>query len=170
MLIGLCSDTHGRTGPLKHALALFDRLGVERIVHCGDVGGQAVFDELVGRDVRFVWGNTDVPDGALRAYLAGVGIVEPPRPPLMLDWGSRRIAVFHGHEPGFEAAPRALDIDLLFHGHSHVPRDDRVGDVRVINPGALHRARTKTVATLNLKTGELAFHEIDHQSSGGGLT
>ncbi len=161
MLLGICSDTHGRGLITRRAVALFDRLGVERIIHCGDVGGQAVFDELVGRSVRFVWGNTDSPDTGLLAYLQGVGIPAPDGVPLKLAWADRRIAVYHGHEPAFARAHRSTDVDYVLHGHTHVRRDDRMGAVRLINPGALHRARAKTVAMLDLATGALRFHVID---------
>ena len=160
MLIGICSDSHNRPRAMRRAVEVFDRAGVERIVHCGDVGGQAVFDELVGRQVRFVWGNTDRPGGALRAYLEAVGITLPESVPLILGWAGRRIAVFHGHERGFANAPAALAVDYIFHGHSHARRDERVGPVRVINPGALHRVRIGTVATLNLATDELTYHQV----------
>ena len=43
--------------------------------------------------------------------------------------------------------------DYLLQGHTHVPHDQRIGRTRLINPGALHRARTKTVATLDLTPG-----------------
>ncbi|HUU85734.1 MAG TPA: YfcE family phosphodiesterase [Phycisphaerae bacterium] len=160
MLLGICSDTHNHPGMMRRALGVFDKLGVERIVHCGDVGGQAVFDELVGRDVRFVWGNTDFPGPGLRAYLETVDLTPPASVPLMLEWADRQMAVFHGHEPGFASAPQTLEVDYIFCGHTHYPQDERVGHVRVINPGALHRARPRTVATLDLITDELTFHEV----------
>ncbi|MHC4236480.1 MAG: metallophosphoesterase family protein, partial [Planctomycetota bacterium] len=127
MLIGICSDSHNRHESMRRAVEVFDRAGVERIVHCGDVGGEAVFDELVGREVRFVWGNTDVPGDGLRAYLATVGIPPPRSVPLLLEWAGRRIAVFHGHEPGFAAASRVLDVDYIFCGHTHARNDERLG-------------------------------------------
>jgi len=161
MLIGICSDTHGQADLVRRALAVFDQAGVQRIVHCGDVGGQAVFDELVGRQVRFVWGNTDLPGDGVGAYLRTVGIPEPTGVPLRLEWAGRRIAVFHGHEPGFRHAAERLGVDYILHGHTHACRDERIGEVRVINPGALHRARRKTVATLDLATDELHFHEVE---------
>ena len=160
MLIGICSDTHGDGSTMRRALELFDRAGVERIIHCGDVGGQAVFDELVGRPAHFVWGNMDRPGAALRTYLETVGIPVPEAVPLRLDWSGRRIAVFHGHERGFARAPATLAVDYILHGHTHVARDERMGSIRVINPGGLRRARVKTVATLNLATDELSFHEV----------
>jgi putative phosphoesterase len=160
MLIGICSDTHGQAAVMRQALDIFDRRRVERIVHCGDVGGPAVFDELVGRWVSFVWGNTDAPDAGLRAYLDTVGLPPPQTVPLMLDWDSKRLAVFHGHERSFRTAPQRMPVDYILHGHSHAPRDERVGSVRVINPGGLHRARNRTVATLDLGTDELTFHQV----------
>ncbi len=160
MLIGICSDSHGKHETLRRAVTLLERAGARRIIHCGDVGGQAAFDELVGHQVRFVWGNTDVPTGGLRAYLETVGLTPPDQVPLRVEWAGKRLAVFHGHEPGFRTAAQDLDVDYLFHGHSHLRRDERIGSVRVVNPGALHRAAIYTVATLNLATDELRFHEV----------
>lgn len=160
MLIGICSDTHGRTSTLRQALAVFDAAGVERLVHCGDVGGMDVFDLLAGRPVWFVWGNTDVPNAGIYAYLETVGLPVPPRPPLLLDWAGKRLAVFHGHEAAFERPDGLGRLDYVLHGHTHLRRDDRLGPVRIINPGALHRARVKTVATLDLTSDTLAFHEL----------
>jgi predicted phosphodiesterase len=42
-------------------------------------------------------------------------------------------------------------------GHSHVPSEQRSGRVRIINPGALYRAATKTVALLDLARDRLEF-------------
>ncbi len=161
VLIGLCSDTHGDIEPLRAALAIFGRCGVEYIIHCGDVGGPAIFDEFVGRSFSFVWGNTDSADAATRAYLRTVNLDEPSEVPLRLELGGKRIAVYHGHERGFDTAAEKLNVDYIFHGHSHLQRDDHLGLVRIVNPGALHRARVKTVATLDLATDDLIFHEIE---------
>ena len=40
--------------------------------------------------------------------------------------------------------------DFIFHGHTHQAADRRVGKTRIINPGALHRARPKTFVVLDL--------------------
>ncbi len=47
--------------------------------------------------------------------------------------------------------------DYLLQGHTHVRHDERIGKTRVINPGALHRAREKTVALLDTATDRLVF-------------
>jgi len=160
LLLGIMSDSHGRALMVRKALALFDALGVVQVIHCGDVGGENVFDELVGRRVAFVWGNTDEPGGGIEAYLRTVSIPAPRSVPIRLECDGKSIAVFHGHERGFDSALRNLDVDYLFHGHTHIPRDERIHGKRVINPGALHRASPKTVATLDTVTDQLTFHEI----------
>ena len=96
----------------------------------------------------------------MRAYLRSVGLPEPDGVPLRLNWADKRIAVYHGHEPGFRQAPQALEVDYILHGHTHTQSDHRVGSVRVINPGALHRAAPCTVATLDLRSDALTVHEI----------
>lgn len=160
MLLGILSDSHGDVAAVRRALNIFDKLGVELLVHCGDVGGQDVFAEFVGRSFRFVWGNTDVPTHGLRAFLNSVALPLPESSPLMLLQGGMRIAVFHGHEPAFPTAHRHLKTNYIFHGHTHVARDENMGNVRVINPGALHRAPVKTVASLETESNKVQFHQI----------
>ncbi len=161
MLIGILSDSHGQRLRVRSALALFDRLGVEHVVHCGDVGGTDVLDELIGRAAHFVWGNCDAPDRGVRAYLDTVGLPAPPHPPLELALSGKRILVYHGHERDFHRAVGRADADYLLHGHTHTRRDDRIGRMRIINPGALHRANPKTVATLDLASDRLAFLVVE---------
>jgi putative phosphoesterase len=141
-------------------MVLFERLGVEYVVHCGDVGGLVVFDELVGRSCTFVWGNMDYPDAPTVAYLNRVGLPIPDGVPARLTLDGAKLAVFHGHEPGFADAVETLDVDFILHGHTHAARHEMRGQTHIINPGALHRVRRKTVATLDTATGRTTFHEI----------
>jgi putative phosphoesterase len=161
MLIGIMSDSHGKVARVRAACALFEPLGVQLIVHCGDVGGQGVFDELVGRNCRYVWGNTDEPDGSLRAYLQAVGLPAPTSIPLVIEADGRTLHVYHGHEPEFARELRRPQADYILHGHTHAARDERISGARVINPGALHRAFHYTVATLDTARDQVEFHTID---------
>lgn len=157
MLVGILSDSHGQHLLVRQAMALFDSLGIEHVIHCGDVGGTEVFDELVGRPCTFVWGNMDQPSSGLFAYLKSVGLEPPQHVPTMLTLDGKTFAVFHGHEPEFRKATQTSQVDYVLHGHTHVPRDERVGQTRIINPGALHRARRKTVIVLDTSKNVLTL-------------
>jgi uncharacterized protein len=161
MRIGILSDSHGHDAIVAEALRLFDALGVELVVHCGDVGGMGVLDQLAGRRCGLVWGNMDTPDSGVRRYLESVGLSVPATPPLRLALDGKVALVFHGHERGFAAAVRAPDVDYILHGHTHRARDERIGRVRVINPGALQRANPRTVATLDTATDAVQFYAYD---------
>lgn len=160
MLVGILSDSHGRYLAVRAAMALFDKLGVSHVIHCGDVGSPEVFDEMIGRPCTFVWGNMDFPADGLLTYAQSLGLLIPQEIPVRLDLGGKSFAVFHGHERGFHTAIQRLDVDYFLHGHTHVARDEKLNGIRVINPGALHRAARKTVAALDTETDQLTFHEI----------
>jgi uncharacterized protein len=123
-VIGLIADTHGELRPDVHtALA-----GVELILHAGDVGGDAVLDELsLVAPVRAVYGNTDPPDDP-RLTAAIVCTI-----------GGVSIHVSHGHEVGGPTPARLLaryTETVLVYGHTHRQLETRQGDRLAINPGA----------------------------------
>ncbi|MDO8629862.1 MAG: metallophosphoesterase family protein, partial [Phycisphaerales bacterium] len=102
---------------------------------------------------------TDFPDDGLLAYLRTVGLAIPTTVPMRVELDGKRFAVFHGHESEFDDLS-GIDVDFVLHGHTHVARDEVIVGKRVINPGALHRAAKKTVATIDTVTGQAAFHHI----------
>ena len=158
MLIGIMSDSHGQELIVAAALRFFDSVGAEHVVHCGDVGGRAVLDRLIGRRCSWVWGNMDAGDDELRDCGAAAGCS-----PLRLELDGKVLLVFHGHERGVDQAVAENEPDYVLHGHTHAARDQRVGHVRIINPGALHRASPKTIATLDTATDEVSFYAFDSQ-------
>lgn len=160
MLVGILSDSHGRHLAVRQAVAVFDKLGVSHLIHCGDVGSSEVFDEMIGRPFTFVWGNTDVPYDGLLTHAQSLNLPIPQEVPVLLELDGKSFAVFHGHEPCFSAALQSLEVDYLLHGHTHIACDEMLHGKRIINPGALHRAARKTVATLDTKSDQLMFHQI----------
>lgn len=174
MILGILSDSHGRHERVAAALRLLEKHGAERFVHCGDIGGERVLDELAGRPVSFVWGNADYPEESLIAYARRLGLSPPAEVPLRLEVGGSRLCVFHGHETAyvrlvrwlenddFERAAKSLGaLDYVLHGHTHVASDVRLGRVRFINPGALQRAAEYTVATLDVARDDVKFLSLD---------
>lgn len=159
MKIGILSDSHGDSAETGRAIALLEKRGATKLVHCGDLCGIEVLDQLAGKDAVFVWGNCDDPNATMRRYVAAIGLPWPTIP-VRFEAAGRQFAVFHGHEREFAAAIRTGGPDYILYGHTHSHSDTRENGCRLINPGALHRATPHTAALLNATTGELTILDV----------
>lgn len=179
MIVGVLSDSHGDARTTASAVALLEHLGAAALVHCGDIGGDDVLSELLGLPARFVWGNTDYESARLRRYAESIGLTPPNTVPVRWTLAGKNIAIYHGHERQFETWLRRGEdeesergdepaVDYVLYGHTHVAADARIGGVRLINPGALHRARIYTVATLDLVTDQLDHWIVPHAGAPAG--
>jgi putative phosphoesterase len=157
MIVGLLSDTHDRLAPMLAAMNLLQQAGAEFFIHCGDVGSEQIFDQLAGTKSVFVWGNNDWDRKDLGRYAQSLDI-QNGETFVELQLDNKLAAVTHGDDA--KIVRRVLDEqrhDYLFVGHSHIKVDRRVGKVRLINPGALHRANPKSVAVLDTTTDIVRF-------------
>jgi uncharacterized protein len=155
MLIAILSDTHDRTETLVRVLHMFRGRGAEYYIHCGDVGGQRVLDQLAGLPCTFIWGNNDFDVGELEGYARMLNLQCAGRSAeLTLD--GKAFFVTHGDDGRLKRTALAEQkYDYLLHGHTHVFQDETEGRTRIINPGALHRANPKTAALLDTRSGRL---------------
>ena len=136
MRVAVIADTHDRLpAHLPAQLAKADE-----IWHLGDVCAPAIVEELsrLGPPLRVVRGNCD--DG-----LAW---------PLELHFEMEGFQILLIHIPP-RVAPEG--VDLLFHGHTHVPRFERIGHALFLNPGCItrpNRGAPASWAWLELRRGE----------------
>jgi putative phosphoesterase len=150
--LGVISDTHGLMRP--EALAAL--AGVERIVHAGDIGDQAVLDAL-GRvaPVTAVRGNND--RGRWAADIPETEVVEV---------GGVSLYLLHDlHELDLE--PRAAGFAAVISGHSHQPRLEDKGGVLYLNPGSAGPRRFKlpiSLARLRIAGGRVQAELVTLQS------
>ena len=84
---------------------------------------------------------------------------------MIIETEGKIIAMCHGHEGAFEGVCESGKFDYVLHGHTHRRADHRRGRTRIINPGALYRTATKTVAILDTGSDDLQFFEIDSKRS-----
>lgn len=161
MRIGILSDTHNQAERTRQAVQLLEQAGAEAFIHCGDFVEAEMLALILSKPCYFVFGNNDsdsVP--ALRAVAAAS------KHAVCLEWGGmvtllgKRIAVTHGHLTSEVRPLIAAQPDYLLTGHSHHACDLREGGMRRINPGALHRAATFSVACLDLLTDDLMTIEL----------
>lgn len=126
--------------------------GAEYLVHCGDVGGPRVLDQLAGHPALFVFGNNDWDRRELARYAHDIGIICGQERG-ELSFNGKLLVVTHGDDERLMKTVIADQLaDYLLVGHTHQPMDQRKGRVRIINPGALYRAAEKTVAVLDTAT------------------
>lgn len=160
MLVGILGDTHDRVEATALAVKHLRTLGAEFLIHCGDVGSERVLDQLAGTPSAFVWGNNDWDRRSLDRYAEKLHIKSLGAAGA-LELGGKNFAVLHGDDlPAMRRLLAEQRHDYLLHGHTHVRHDERIGRVRVINPGALHRAKEKTVALLDTDSDLLRFLPI----------
>ncbi len=154
MRIAVISDTHSRTVSVEAALKIMAERGVELILHCGDIS-DADAVRLFPAHTHFVFGNTDYDQAEIERAIADIGAT------LHGAWGNlelagQALAFTHGDNPALlHELAHADAFDFLFHGHTHIAKEHRIGKTRVINPGALQRVATRTFILLDLPGGEV---------------
>jgi len=131
------ADTHNRVPESVREMAK----NANEIWHLGDVCAEAILDELraIGSRVTVVRGNCD-------------GNSEWP---LVLDLARGGLKFRLQHVPP-DRPPD--DVDVLLHGHTHVPRNERRGRVLFLNPGCVtrpNRGAAPSVAWLEIADGKI---------------
>jgi uncharacterized protein len=154
MHIGIISDTHSRYPTVEAALGLLQARNVNLLIHCGDIEDAETVWLFQGFTVHFTFGNCDFDRAELRQAMYGIGAT------LHEDWGhieldGVQLAFTHGdHQRLLHDLEQSGAYDYIFHGHTHHAVDHRKGSTRIINPGALYRARPKTFVVLDLESGK----------------
>ncbi|MGE0607886.1 MAG: metallophosphoesterase family protein [Pirellulales bacterium] len=149
MLIGVVSDTHGHTRNTLAAVRMLEEFSVELVIHCGDVGTPELVGHFATWPTHFVLGNVDDPTEIRRAIKSARQSCH--------DWfgeltlADTKIAFLHGDDS--KKLADAIDggsYGLVCHGHTHVARQEWIGDTLVLNPGALYRTNRLSLAVVDL--------------------
>lgn len=159
MLVGIISDTHGHIRNTMNGLRLLEEKGVERILHCGDIGSLAI-PPLFSIPTHFVFGNVDRDEVDLRSCVEEAGHVCLDRFG-SLELGGVHIALLHGDDRGrWEATATSGQFDLICFGHTHRRETSYRGKSLLVNPGAVYRATPHSVATIELPQRDVQFLEF----------
>lgn len=131
--IFVMADTHDRLPSTIAALARDS----DEIWHLGDVCAPRVLEavERIGPPVTIVHGNCD----------------NDPSWPLVVELERNGVRFRLVHIPPQRPPP---NVDIVLHGHTHVPRDEMKDGVRFLNPGCVtrpNRGAPSSVATLEVE-------------------
>jgi uncharacterized protein len=160
MRVGILSDTHDQIERTRAAVKSLVEAGAEALIHCGDITIPEVVYELAPRPSYFVFGNCDYDLGDLRRAISAIQGICLERGGL-IDVHGHRLAVTHGDSAQELSRLEAERPEYLFSGHTHRANDVRRDTIRWINPGALYRATTWTVALLDVSTDHLEMLPIN---------
>jgi hypothetical protein len=140
--IFVLADTHNRLP--QNVIDMAE--SADEIWHLGDVCNESILDELraVGPQVTIVRGNCDS-NGDW---------------PLVVDLVRGGLKFRLQHIPP-DRSPS--DVDVVLHGHTHVPRHEKRGNVLFLNPGCVTRANQgapPSVAWLQIANGKLNWKPV----------
>lgn len=146
MIVGVISDIHGHL-----ADSTIKELESCDIILCaGDVERESVLMELDAiAPTIAVKGNCDYP-----SISSNVPFTASPR------IGGVRFFLVHRPE---DIGTPAEDVQVVIHGHTHIPRNQVINSVRYLNPGSATRPRggsKKSMARLTIEEGKVANVEF----------
>jgi putative phosphoesterase len=143
--IFVLADTHNK---FPEKLSILGR-DANEIWHLGDVCAERILDELraIGPPVTLVRGNCD----------------SNFEWPLVVDLvrGGLRFRLQH-----IPPEPRTLsgkDVDVVLHGHTHVPRNEKRSGILFLNPGCVtrpNRGSPASVAWLEIADGKVNWRLV----------
>ncbi len=151
MKLGIISDTHDRLPTFRRAIAMFERLKVDAILHAGDYiapfAARIIAPEALRIPLHCIYGNNDGERKGLKAALPQ--IVDGP---LKLKLGGRNIVMHHFID--WLKPEGCAEADIIITGHTHNIVNEIKDGKLLLNPGECCGWLTDrcTVALLDTET------------------
>jgi len=139
MKIGIISDTHDNKENLKKTLSFLKKEGIKILIHCGDVATEETLEYILenfeGR-VLLSLGNVDKDhqlEEKIREKKKNLEIFSDFGE---IKLGNKKLAFCHFPEKGEELANTGK-YQIVFFGHLHYPKEKKIKNTKLINPGNL---------------------------------
>lgn len=143
MKIAIISDCHDQWENLERAVEIANDEECKILLFAGDLiapPGLAILEKFNGQ-VKFVWGNnegekmgmTRKMDASEKIELCGN----------VFEGEINGVRIFMNHYPRLaELAAKSGEFDLCVCGHTHLYKEERIGECILLNPGELHGHKT----------------------------
>lgn len=158
MRIGLISDTHDRLPAIRAALGRFRELGIDTLLHPGDVIAPFAAKLLAEFDgaLHITYGNNDGERAGLKAVLPQIQ-----DGPLHVELGGLKVLVHHALDWCVEADLARADVVVTGHTHAEAV-EERYGRL-LVNPGECCGwvTGTCTIGVLETDTRSVEIVELD---------
>lgn len=167
MILGIISDSHDDVESLERALELFQRFGIDELIHLGDLISPFSLDPIVrsGIPFRILRGNNDAEVIVALRSAEGGGTFHAS--PVEIDLGGAKSLLFHGFGDGELTKFAAISLassgrfDLVLYGHTHEVHVEEVGETLIVNPGELCGKLTGRKTAVLLDTEEKEVEVLD---------
>lgn len=162
MKILFASDIHGSAYYCKRLLEIYEASGAERLILLGDILYHGPRNDLpkeyapkqviamlnqYKNEIYAIRGNCDTEVDQMVLEF-----------PIMADYGllcfdGLTFYATHGHVYNEDHLPPMQPGDILIHGHTHLLRADKIGDITVLNPGSVSIPKGGNLNTYALLDG-----------------
>lgn len=165
MKIAVFSDTHDQIKQIKKAVDSI-RGKVDGLIHCGDWVSPFVLLQFQHLSIPLygVFGNND--GDKFRHIMLKESLNLPLSLEdrfLELEFEGKKIAVFHGDYPGIvNALVLCGQYDAVFHGHTHIPVNEYVGNTLSFNPGSFLEMTGENVQGASFGIYDTKKHSAKH--------
>jgi len=137
--IAIFSDSHDNIWNLEKALSQIDEMGVDALLHCGDMNAPFIVKIMADRfsgPIHIIFGNNEGDGRLIQTLAAKYDHVTHHGDYAELELFGRQIAMIHYPEPALRIA-QSGQFDLVCYGHDHTQRKEAVGRGWLVNPGEL---------------------------------
>lgn len=161
MLLAILSDSHDHWQNLEKAVTLANAEHCDHLIFAGDLiapPGLKLLETFSG-PTTWVWGNnegerhklTQLSDASDKLTLAGD----------ILETELGGLKLFMNHYPRItELAAKAAEFDLCIHGHTHIYREETIGQTLLLNPGEIQGYITGTPSFIIFDTTDRSIRKI----------
>ena len=161
MKIAIISDSHDKLENLHKAIDLINKTEAEELIHCGDLVSPFMLKELLkfkGK-IHYVYGNLEDKYHVLNENLQYDIDIHGESGEILRD--NKWIAFIHSKEDALKM-DNLNKYHILFYGHSHIKKKEKIGDTWFVNPGEIQgRKGTKSFASYDTITDDIKFVEFE---------
>jgi hypothetical protein len=160
MKVCVISDTHDHKENLLKAIKIAKEKDVSMVIHCGDYCAPFMVKIMEGFEVEAhgVFGNVD--GDKFRMLLSLPKNFKLHGEFAEIEISGKKIGIVHFPELA-EAMAKSEKYDVVFHGHTHERRLERLGKCLLINPGELMNLKgNPSLAIYDPETNDVEFIEV----------
>ncbi len=139
MKIAVVSDSHDHIWNMRRMVEQANEAEVEVMIHCGDLISPFMLEELdlFKGHIHLIHGNNSGDQVLLMKRLRSREVQVTFHGWLgQIEAGGLRLAFVHAPDIALAIA-RSGDFDMVFFGHTHLWRQEQVGDTVLLNPGEI---------------------------------